>query len=136
VIILPDGDIVAKEKVPPDPDKATAKAIELLCKLSREREQQSKLRATEGMRIIPLIKIIGGLACGAYLLYSGTQMIYRDINTAGIMTLKFFGNELSATSIGIVVIFIGAVIIITTIRWRLTEEHSTGDKARYYDGGY
>lgn len=48
-------------------------------------------------------------------------MIYKDINTSGVMTLKLFGNELSATSLGIVVIFMGVVTLIGTIRWRVSE---------------
>ena len=74
------------------------------------------------IRGIPYIKIGGGLICGGALLYAGIQMIFKDIAASGLITLKIFGNELSATNIGIAVIFIGAVIIILTIRWPLSKE--------------
>lgn len=48
-------------------------------------------------------------------------MIYKDITASGLITMKLFGNELSATSIGIVVMFIGGSILIATIRWRVSE---------------
>ena len=69
------------------------------------------------------------------MLYSGTQMIYKDINTSGVTTLKLFGNELSATSLGIVVIFIGAIIVIATIRWRLSETSRSGGTTEFLGKG-
>ena len=51
-------------------------------------------------------------------------MIYKDINTSGVMTLKLFGNELSATSLGLVVMFMGSVVLLCTITWRVSEETS------------
>ena len=60
-------------------------------------------------------------------------MIFKDISSSGLTTLKLFGNELSATSLGIVVIFIGAVIVVLTIRWRLIEDDNGGQSARTED---
>jgi hypothetical protein len=86
-----------------------------------------------GIPHIPYIKIIGGLLCGAYLLYNGVQMIFLDIRSSELTSLKLFGSELSATSLEIVVIFIGAVIVVLTITWRLTENGSRGQSTRTED---
>jgi hypothetical protein len=48
-------------------------------------------------------------------------MIFKDIATSGTIILKILGNELSATSLGLTVLFFGALIIIFTIRWPLSE---------------
>jgi len=76
---------------------------------------------------ISYIKMLGGFGCGAYLLVSGTEMIYKDLNSIGTITVELFGSKLSATSLGIVVLFIGAVILISTIRWRVSESSTRVD---------
>jgi hypothetical protein len=65
------------------------------------------------------IKILGGLVCGAYLLYSGVHIIYREIDKGGNIPLKFFQLEFSASTLGMLVIIVALSLVYYTIRCRL-----------------
>jgi hypothetical protein len=66
--------------------------------------------------LIHLIKYSIPLISGFYLEYSGIQMIFKQIESTSLISLQILQFQLTATDIGIAVIFLGVILQIITVR--------------------
>jgi hypothetical protein len=72
--------------------------------------------------IIALLKIVGGLLSGFFLEYNGISMIQHGITSQGATTLKLFGLEVTSVDLGIIVIALGVLLQIMTIKHKIVSE--------------
>ena len=76
------------------------------------------------------IKIIVGLFSGLFLQISGVIMIFRDLQGYGNISVKslLLNANISATDIGLLVIFLGTIIQIFAIMRRIRGENTIEKK--------
>ena len=86
---------------------------------------------------IVLLKILGGLFSGFFLEYNGISMIQHGITSKEAITLTLFGLHVTSVDLGIIVVSLGVILQIMTIRHRTRSEKSIdGNKIRNSIVGY
>lgn len=81
---------------------------------------------------IPLIKVIGGILSGIILEISGVTMIFRDLKGYGDISVEslLLNANISATEIGLLVIFLGVIVQIFAIKTKVHKENTFEKKKK------
>lgn len=86
---------------------------------------------------IVLLKILGGLISGFFLEYNGILMVQQGITSKEAITLTLFSFQVTSIDLGIIVVSLGVLLQIMTIRHRFRSEKSIdGDKIMNSIVGY